>query len=88
MNACPAHLRRHAEEDEFKSAIDMFHRATVTLVENMLGIASVMELKSASSFAQALGVIMAKVSAISTSDASKVTALGQTQSDDSKIGGS
>jgi len=74
-----------AEEKELKEVIDMLQRAVAILEKEMGGGASMMQLKSANSLEQALS-IMLKASAISTADATKLTALVQTQSDDSDTG--
>jgi len=66
-----------AEEKELKEVIDMLQRATAILEKEMAGGASMMQLKTASNLEQALS-IMVKASAISTADASKLTALVQT----------
>jgi len=71
-----------AEEKELKEVIDMIQRAVAILEKEMGGGASMMQLKTATSLAEAL-TIMVKASAISTADATKLTALVQTQSDDS-----
>lgn len=70
-----------AEEKELKEVIDMLQRAVAILEKEMGGGASMMQLKSASSLEQVLS-IMLKASAISSADASKLTALVQTTSDD------
>jgi len=71
-----------AEEKELKEVIDMLQRAVAILEKEMGGGASMMQLKTAANLEQALS-IMVKASAISTADASKLTALVQTRSDDS-----
>jgi len=71
-----------AEEKELKEVIDMIQKAVSILEKEMGGGASMMQLKTATSLAEAL-TIMVKASAISTADATKLTALVQTQSDDS-----
>jgi len=71
-----------AQEKELTSVIDMLQRAISILEKELAGGASMMQLKSASNLEQALEV-MVKASAISMADGSKLTALVQTQSDDS-----
>jgi hypothetical protein len=79
------HTEFVAEEKELKSVVDMLQRAVAILEKEMAGGASMMQLKSANSLAQALE-IMVRASAISTADATKLTALVQTQTDDSDTG--
>jgi chromosome segregation ATPase len=74
-----------AQEKELKTVVDMLQRAISILEKEMAGGASMMQLKSATNLAQALE-IMVKASAISTADAGKLTAMVQTQSDDSETG--
>merc|ERR1719161_477830 len=71
-----------AEEKELNEVIDMLQRAIAILEKEMAGGASMMQLKSASNLEQALDV-MVKASAISQADSARLTALVQTQSDDS-----
>jgi len=71
-----------AEEKELTTVIDMLQRAVAILEKEMAGGASMMQLKSASNLEQALEV-MVRASAISQADGAKLTALVQTQSDDS-----
>jgi len=70
-----------AEEKELSQVIDMLQRAVAILEKEMGGGASMMQLKSASSLEQALSV-MVRASAISSADATKLTALVQTSNDD------
>jgi len=74
-----------ANEKELKSVIDMLQRAVAILEKEMGGGASMMQLKSASTLADAL-TVMVKASAISTDDATKLTALVQTTDSDSDTG--
>jgi len=71
-----------AEEKELTEVVDMLQRAVAILEKEMAGGASMMQLKSAKSLEEALNV-MVKASAISQADSSRLTALVQTQSDDS-----
>jgi len=71
-----------AEEAELKSVIDMIQRAVAILEKEMGGGASMMQLKNARNLEQAL-IIMVKASAISTADATKLSALVQTSTTDS-----
>jgi len=70
-----------AEQKELSQVIDMLQRAVAILEKEMGGGASMMQLKSASSLEQALS-IMVSASAISSADATKLTALVQTNTDD------
>jgi len=71
-----------AEEKELTTVISMLERATSVLSKEMGG-ASMLQVKSASSIADALGV-MVQASMISSADGSRLTALVQT--DDSEAG--
>jgi len=71
-----------AEEKELTEVIDMLQRAIAILEKEMAGGASMMQLKSAGNLEQALNV-MVQASAISQADSARLTALVQTQSDDS-----
>jgi len=72
-----------AEQKELKEVIDMIQRAVSILEKEMGGGASMMQLKSASNLEQALS-IMVRASAISSADATKLSALVQTRNDDSE----
>jgi len=71
-----------AERKELSQVVDMLQRAVSILEKEMAGGASMMQLKTASSLAQALE-IMVKASAISSADATKLSALVQTGTEDS-----
>jgi len=71
-----------AEEKELTEVIDMLQRAIAILEKEMAGGASMMQLKSAGNLEQALNV-MVQASAISSADSARLTALVQTQSDES-----
>jgi len=71
-----------AEEKELTEVIDMLQRAIAILEKEMAGGASMMQLKSAGNLEQALNV-MVQASAISSADSAKLTALVQTQADES-----
>jgi len=72
-----------AEEKELTTVIDMLERATSILSKEMAKSgASMLQLKSASSITEALSV-MVQASAFSSADASRLTALVQTQQADS-----
>merc|ERR1719183_734086 len=71
-----------AEDTELTGVIDMLERATSILSKEMAKSgASMLQLKSASSVTDALGV-MVQASMLSTADASRLTALVQTTNDD------
>jgi predicted RNase H-like nuclease (RuvC/YqgF family) len=77
-----------AEQKELLEVISMLERATSILSKEMAKSgASMLQLKSASSLSEALNV-MVQASALSSADASRLTALVQTQqqSDDSDTG--
>jgi len=74
-----------AEQKELSEVIDVLQRAIAILENELAGGASMMQLKSASNLAQAL-TIMVKASAISSADATKLTALVQTDDSDSDTG--
>merc|ERR1719263_1838151 len=77
-----------AEESELLEVISMLERATSILSKEMAKSgASMLQLKSASNLADALNV-MVQASVLSSADASRLTALVQTQqgSDDSDMG--
>merc|ERR1719506_115225 len=77
-----------AEESELLEVISMLERATAILTREMAKSgASMLQLKSASNLADALSV-MVQASVLSSADASRLTALVQTQqgSDDSDMG--
>lgn len=71
-----------AEEKELTEVIDMLQRAIAILEKEMAGGASMMQLKSAGNLEQALNV-MVQASAISSADSARLTALVQTQADES-----
>jgi chromosome segregation ATPase len=71
-----------AEEKELTEVIDMLQRAVAILEKEMAGGASMMQLKSAGNLEQALNV-MVQASAISSADSARLTALVQTQADES-----
>merc|ERR1719333_1434428 len=72
-----------AEEKELTTVIDMLERATSILSKEMAKSgASMLQLKSASSITEALSV-MVQASVLSSADASRLTALVQTQQGDS-----
>merc|ERR1719169_419869 len=72
-----------AEEKELTEVISMLERATSILSKEMAKSgASMLQLKSASSITQALGA-MVQASVLSSADASRLTALVQTQQSDS-----
>jgi len=70
-----------AEQTELNEVVDMLQKAVSILEKEMAGGASMMQLKSASNLAQVLAT-MVKASAISSADATKLSALVQTHSDD------
>merc|ERR1719443_330767 len=71
-----------AEEAELTQVLDMLERATSILSKEMAKSgAAMLQLKSATSITDALSV-MVQASALSSADASKLTALVQTQSSD------
>jgi len=70
-----------AEQKELHEVVDMLQRAIAILEKEMAGGASMMQLKSASNLEQVLAT-MVKASAISSADATKLSALVQTHSDD------
>jgi len=73
-----------AEEKELTTVIDMLQRATSILSKEMAKSgASMLQLKSATSITDALAV-MVQASAFSSADASRLTALVQTQQADSE----
>jgi len=74
-----------ASQKELNSIIDMLQRAIAILEKEMAGGASMMQLKSAANLEQALAV-MVQASAMSSVDASKLTALVQSGSDDAEEG--
>jgi len=69
-----------AEEKELTSVIDMLQRA-IAVLEKELGGASLMQVKSASSLADALAV-MVKASSINSMDAAGITSFMQQTTDD------
>merc|ERR1719390_59290 len=72
-----------AEEKELTQVLDMLERATSILSKEMAKSgASMLQLKSATSITEALSV-MVQASALSSADASRLTALVQTQQSDS-----
>jgi len=72
-----------AEEKELTQVLDMLERATSILSKEMAKSgASMLQLKSATSITEALS-IMVQASAFSSADASRLTALVQTQQSDS-----
>jgi uncharacterized coiled-coil DUF342 family protein len=72
-----------AEEKELTTVIDMLERATSILSKEMATSgASMLQLKSASSITEALSV-MVQASVLSSADASRLTALVQTEQGDS-----
>merc|ERR1719443_328610 len=73
-----------AEEAELTQVLDMLERATSILSREMAksGGSSMLQLKSASSVTEALGV-MVQASVLSSADASRLTALVQTDQSDS-----
>merc|ERR1719333_1767868 len=72
-----------AEEKELTTVIDMLERATSILSKEMAKSgASMLQLKSASSITEALSV-MVQASVFSSADASRLTALVQTEQNDS-----
>merc|ERR1719305_2288333 len=72
-----------AEEKELTTVIDMLERATSILSKEMAKSgASMLQLKSASSITEALSV-MVQASVLSSADASRLTALVQTEQGDS-----
>merc|ERR1719506_2777468 len=72
-----------AEEKELTTVIDMIERATSILSKEMAKSgASMLQLKSASSITEALSV-MVQASVLSSADASRLTALVQTEQGDS-----
>jgi len=71
-----------AEEKELTTVISMLERATSVLTKEMAKGASMMQLKSATNVADALKV-MVQASTLSSEDASQLTALVQTTSEDS-----
>jgi len=71
-----------AEEKELTTVLDMLERATSILSKEMAKSgASMLQLKSATSITEALSV-MVQASALSSADASRLTALVQTQQSD------
>jgi len=71
-----------AQQKELTEVIDMLERATAILEKEMAGGASMMQLQSAGNLEQALAV-MVKASSISQADGTRLSALVQTQSEDS-----
>merc|ERR550537_1969792 len=73
-----------AEEKELTQVLDMLERATAILTREMAksGGAAMLQLKSATSITEALSV-MVQASAMSSADASRLTALVQTDNSDS-----
>merc|ERR550537_1320254 len=73
-----------AEEKELTQVLDMLERATAILTREMAksGGAAMLQLKSATSITEALSV-MVQASALSSADASRLTALVQTDNSDS-----
>jgi uncharacterized coiled-coil DUF342 family protein len=72
-----------AEEAELTEVLDMLERATSILSKEMAKSgASMLQLKSASNLADALGV-MVQAAVLSSADVSRLTALVQTSNDDS-----
>jgi hypothetical protein len=72
-----------AEEKELVEVLSMLERATSILSKEMAkSSASMLQMKSATSLADALSV-MVQASVLSSADASRLTALVQTQNDDS-----
>jgi len=74
-----------AEQKELNEVIDMLQRAISILEKEMAGGASMAQLKSAATLEQAF-TIMVKASEISQADATKLTALVQTEDTDSDSG--
>jgi len=74
-----------AEEKELTTVISMLERATGILSKEMAGGAAMLQLKSATSVADALRV-MVQASALSSADASSLTALVQTDDADASMG--
>jgi len=74
-----------AEEKELTTVISMLERATGILSKEMAGGAAMLQLKSATSIADALRV-MVQASALSSADASSLTALVQTEDTDATMG--
>merc|ERR1719160_171564 len=75
-----------AEEKELTTVINMLERATSILSKEMAkSSASMLQLKSASNIADALGV-MVQASVLSSADASRLTALVQTDDSDASVG--
>jgi len=74
-----------AEEKELTTVISMLERATGILSKEMAGGAAMLQLKSAASITDALRV-MVQASMLSSSDASSLTALVQTDDSDASTG--
>merc|ERR1719395_238594 len=75
-----------AEEKELTTVIDMLERATSILSKEMAKSgASMLQLKSATNIADALAV-MVQASVLSSADASRLTALVQTDDSDASVG--
>merc|ERR1719387_97952 len=75
-----------AEEKELTTVIDMLERATSILAKEMAkSSASMLQLKSATNIADALAV-MVQASVLSSADASRLTALVQTDDSDASVG--
>jgi len=74
-----------AEEKELSEIIDTLHRAIGIIEREMKGGASMLQLKNAASVAQALSVLVS-ASALSTSDASQLTALVQSSNEEDDVG--
>jgi len=71
-----------AEEKELTTVIDMLERATSILSKEMAGGASMLQLQNTKSVTDALGVLV-QASALGSADASRLTALVQTEQDSS-----
>ena len=71
-----------AEQKELSEVIDMLQRAVAILERELGGGASMMQLKNANTVTDALS-IMVKAAFISSADASQLTALVQTENDES-----
>lgn len=71
-----------AEEQELKETVDMLERAISTIEREMSKGAAMMQMKSANNLEQALE-IMVKASALSSADATRLSSLVQTSTDDS-----
>jgi len=74
-----------AEEKELSETIDVVRRAVGILEREMKGGASMLQLKSATSMAQALSVLV-EASSLSSADAKRLTALVQSSSQEDDVG--